>query len=129
MSVSDFHHDPDWEPGGKITLFSNNSRALKDTSDIVTIDYGAMEDHLDVDGARYEFFSDANGRHQLTPYGNRFVTSSKQGWAFEKDSEGRIVFSFVNTAKDGEQRALHLAEAWRFDEEYFDIEFWNECGT
>ena len=127
VGVSDFHHDPDWEPGGMISLFSNNQRSDKGSSDIVTIDYLSMKDELSVDGGPLKFYSNANGRHQLTPYGTRLVTSSKQGWAFETDENGKVIFSFVNNVDSKERQALHLSEAWRFDEDYFETDFWNFC--
>lgn len=127
IGISDFHHDPDWEPGGQITIYSNNHRSEKIVSDIVTINYETMQQEVILRGEPYEFYSDANGRHQLTPYGTRLVTSSKQGWAFEVDAEGKLVSSFVNKVDGDNLNALHLSEAWRFDEDYFDDAFWRAC--
>ncbi|MGD8385464.1 MAG: arylsulfotransferase family protein [Lysobacterales bacterium] len=129
VGAGDFQHDPDWEPDGQIVLFSNNHRAEKTVSDIVDIDYATMRDHVILRGERYGFYSDANGRHQLTPYGTRMITSSRQGWAFEVDSTGKIVSSFVNNYNAKEALALHLSEAWRFDENYFKDKFWLKCGS
>lgn len=127
--ISDFHHDPDWEAGGKISIYSNNSqRSVEKFSDIVTINPQTMEHEVTLQGADMGFMSDANGRHQLTPYGTRYVTSSKQGWAFETDEKGKIVSSFVNTIAISETKALHLSEASRLKESYFDEQFWLECS-
>jgi len=128
VGISDFHHDPDWEPGGMITIYSNNHRAEKTVSDIVTIDYATMKDRVIVRGEPYGFFSDANGRHQLTPFGTRMITSSRQGWAFEVDQDGKIVSSFVNLFDNEQALALHLSEAWRFADDYFETEFWRDCA-
>lgn len=128
VGISDFHHDPDWEPGGMISIYSNNHRSEKTVSDIVTIDYASMEDQVIVPGDPYEFYSSANGRHQLTPFGTRMITSSKQGWAFEVDADGKIVSSFVNKVDGEDLQALHLSEAWRFEESYFEDDFWTRCG-
>jgi len=129
VGISDFQHDPDWEAGGKISIYSNNAhRSVKEFSDIVTINPQTMEFQVTLEGADMGFKSDANGRHQLTPFGTRYVTSSKQGWAFEVDETGKIVSSFVNTIDLSGGLALHLSEAWRFKENYFDEQFWLKCS-
>jgi len=129
IGTGDFQHDPDWEPGGKITLYSNNNRSEKTVSDIVTLDYATKDDQIILRGEAYDFYSNANGRHQLTPYGTRMVTSSKQGWVFEVDADGKIVSSFVNNINSEKALALHLSEAWRFDENYFTDKFWLDCDA
>ena len=127
--LGDLQHDVDWEAGGNITLFNNNSRRLfKPYSDIVTIDTASMDFTIDVDGEGYDFYSVINGRHQLTPQGTRFVTSSTQGWAFELDRSGEIVFSYINNISKQDSHSLHLAEALRYQEDYFHDEFWKKCG-
>lgn len=129
IGISDFHHDPDWEPGGQIVLYSNNPRTKKTVSDIVRIDYATLRNDVILRGEPYGFYSDANGRHQLTPFGTRMVTSSKQGWAFEVDAEGKIVSSFVNRFNDNESLALHLSDAWRLKDNYFEKDFWLACKS
>jgi Arylsulfotransferase (ASST) len=126
IGAVDFQHDPDWEPDGRIGIFSNNQRD-KEFSTIVAIDPKTYEHTVELDGKDYSFKSDINGRHQLTPFGTRFVTSSRQGWAFEVDEEGETVFSFVNNVSVENKKALHLAEAWRFEEDYFESAFWENC--
>jgi hypothetical protein len=129
VGISDFQHDPDWEADGNIAIFSNNQRADEKFSDIVTIDPETMEHHIAVDGSKLDFYSPANGRHQWTDFGTRYVTSSQQGWAFEVDRTGKIVSSFVNVIDSAEGRALHLSEALRFKKDYFETEFWKKCGN
>jgi hypothetical protein len=130
VGAGDLLHDVDWEPDGKITLFNNNSRRLFDlSSDIVAIDPATMELSVDVDGSEYDFFSVINGRHQLTPFDTRFVTSSTQGWAFEVNSNGDIVFSFVNNVDAQNKNSVHLSEALRYQEGYFNDDFWNTCDA
>jgi len=127
VGVSDWNHDPDWEPGGLISVYSNNPRSVNSHSDIVVIDPETMDFHIAVNGADFEFYSDANGRQQLTPYGTRYITSARQGWAFEVDRDNRLVSSFVNTLNAAEHTSLHLSEALRVREDYFDSKFWREC--
>ncbi len=129
VGISDFQHDPNWEPDGKIAIFSNNQRSDNHFSDIVTVDPETMEHRIVVDGSKLDFYSPANGRHQLTDFGTRNVTSSQQGWAFEVDRSGKIVSSFVNVIDSAEGRALHLSESLRFKEDYFDTEFWKKCSN
>jgi Arylsulfotransferase (ASST) len=129
VGISDFQHDPDWEPDGQIAIFSNNQRSERKFSDIVTIDPETMEHHIVVDGSKLDFYSPANGRHELTEFGTRYVTSSQQGWAFEVDRSGKVVSSFVNVIDSAEGRALHLSEALRFKEDYFEPEFWKKCSN
>jgi hypothetical protein len=110
-----------------ISIVSNNPRAAKPHSDIVTVDPGSMEFEVSLEGATVNFMTIINGRHQLTEFGTRFVTSSQQGWAFEVDSEGVIVFSFLNNVDSQAGKAMHLSESLRYKEDYFDTQFWNEC--
>ena len=127
VGVSDLQHDPDWEAPGVISILSNNPRVAKPHSDIVTIDPNSMEFEVSLEGASVDFMTIINGRHQLTEFETQFVTSSQQGWAFEVDSEGVIVFSFLNNVDSQADKALHLSESLRYKEDYFDTQFWNEC--
>jgi hypothetical protein len=127
VGISDLQHDPDWEPGGKISILSNNPRSGKSHSDIVTVDPATMEYEVTLNGASLDFMTIINGRHQLTEFGTRFVTSSQQGWAFEVDQQGKILFSFVNNVNAAERKAMHLSEALRYPEAYFTSEFWKAC--
>ncbi len=123
----DKQHDPDWEPGGLVTVFSNNEKAKRPFSDIVAIDPVSFATRLLLDGSAYDFYSSINGDHQLTPYGTRMVTSSTQGWAFEVNPEGEVVFSFLNIYASETSKALYLSEAMRLAPNYFDEEFWKSC--
>lgn len=127
MGVSDLQHDPDWEPDGTISIFSNNTRISKPFSDIVSIDPASMKHHVILDGTSLAFKSNFNGRQQLTEFNTTLVTSSQQGWAFEIDSEGEIVFSFVNAIDSKAKKAMHLSESTRYPEDYFDSRFWETC--
>ncbi len=123
-------HDPDWEDGGFITAFSNNSvGARKGHSDIVQIDVDTMEHTILVDGEKHSIFSLINARHQLTDYGTRLITSSTQGWILEVDNNDQVVFSFLNNYETNELKALHVSDAFRFKPNYFSSEFWESCGA
>lgn len=133
VGMGDFQHDPDWEPNGRIVIFNNNLRAEsletpRKVSDIVSIDPRSMDFEIIHRGETLGFRSKANGRHQLTNFGTRMITSSQQGWAYEVDQDDRVVFSFVNNMNFKAHKALHLSEAWRLDANYFSSPFWKTCG-
>jgi hypothetical protein len=123
---TDLQHDSDWEPSGNIVLFSNNSRT-KGTSDIVAIDPVTLSKTILFDGAEMGVFTNINGDHQLTSWGTRMVVSSTQGWAFELDESGKVIFSFVNATDIEERQALHLSRGFHFDADYFTSRFWETC--
>lgn len=120
-------HDPDWEADGKITVFSNNDRTRRRYSDIISIDPKTYEAKIIVDGEKYKFRTAINGQHESTPYGTRMIASTNQGWVFEVDSAGDIVFSFVNNYNTKQQKALNVSEAIRVAPSYFKEEFWKQC--
>ena len=123
-----FQHDPDWEPDGRLVIYSNNRRAGPDAfSSIVAIRPSNHEAEVIYRGDAVGFDSDTNGRHQLTNLGTRMITSSRQGWAFEVDENDEIVFSFVNNVDIEKRRAMFLSSAWHFDEDYFEDAFWERC--
>ena len=119
----DRQHDADWEPDGSVTVFSNNAAGIRAFSDIVRIRPDTMQFERVLRGDSYEFFSKVNGRHQLTPFGTRIITSSSQGWVFEVDAHGQPVFSFVNVYAPEDSQALHMAEAYHVPLEFFTPAF------
>jgi len=129
VGASDRQHDADWEADGRITVFSNNEVAARKYSDIIAIDPETREFHAIVDGEKFGFYSDINGRQQRTPFATRLITSTTQGWVFEVDDNDKIVFSFVNNYDSEKQQSLDLSEAYRLPENYFDKEFWKTCTT
>lgn len=123
----DRQHDPDWESGGRITVFSNNQKSPREFSDIIAIDPMTLEFASIVDGSDFGFFSSINGNQQRTPFNSRIISSSTQGWVFEVDDNNEIIFSFLNLYDKQDKKALHVSNAMRFDEKFFDTEFWNTC--
>ena len=120
-------HDPDWEEDGRIAVYGNNTRSLRIHSDIVAIEPANHASEVVLDGSDYGFYSLFNGDHQATAFGTRMVTSATQGWVFEVDEAGDIVFSFVNSYDLDTPRTLHVGEASRLPEDYFTEDFWNRC--
>jgi hypothetical protein len=126
VGITDFQHDPDWEPGGDIVIFSNNWRTGV-YSDIVAINPADSQHRVILGGKKYDFRKGINGNHQRTAFGTRMITSAQQGWTFEVDDTGRRVFSFVNNVDSDSREAMHLSESWRFEEGYFQSSFWETC--
>jgi len=129
VGIADYQHDPDWEPDGRISIFNNKTRHLgygEGYSEIVTIDPRTFESEVVYRGDKPVFRSIFNGRHELTEFGTRLITSSNQGWAFEVDSAGDLVFSFLNTYN--EKESLFLSNALRLPEDYFEGEPWESCA-
>lgn len=121
IGQTEMQHDPDWNPDGTISVFSNGHRGFGTRqppfhSDIVTLDPFSGERRVILNGSDHDFFSFINGRHTLTPNGILSVTSSTQGRVFEVDPDtGEIVFEFINAYDWDEGRTLHLSEAFIVD--------------
>jgi hypothetical protein len=109
-------HDPDWNAKGTITVFNNNMH--REYSNILEIDPVTMESKVLVDGRKYDFYSSARGKHQFLPGGGVLITSTLQGWVFETDSDGNVVFEFINTYEDGEN--LVVSEARFLPLDFFE---------
>ena len=119
----DRQHDPDWNPDGSISVFSNNTREVErgnlQYSDIVAIEPSTLKTRTLIRGRDYGFFSTFNGRHGLTDAGTLLITSSTQGRVFEVDRAGRVVFDFVNLYDSEKQLYLHLSDAFYFGDQSF----------
>jgi hypothetical protein len=70
------------------------------------------------------------GKHEWLPNGNMLITESMKGRAFEIDTEGNIVWEFVNIIKEG--TAGKVFEAQRLPNEYtkeFFDQMVRECSN
>lgn len=132
VGAGDGQHDPDWLADGTIALFNNNWRAARrgvtPYSTIVAIDPGARRHFTLVDGRRYDFYSETNGRQTFTDQGTVIIASSRQGRVFEVDLRtGRVVFEFVNYFDQEQNKTLHISEAFAIDKDFFDMKKLNAC--
>ncbi|MCB1689391.1 MAG: hypothetical protein KDI33_12940, partial [Halioglobus sp.] len=128
IGAANRQHDADWEQGA-ITVFSNNmSGARKGYSDIVRIDPNSLHHEIIVDGKELGMFSVINARQNLTDFNTRMITSSTQGWALELDSDGELVFTYINTYNAERDTSLHLSEAYRLKSDFFTSRFWEQCN-
>jgi hypothetical protein len=125
VGVTDTQHDVDWEPGGTLSIFSNNQRTTK-TSDVVSIRPSTFERSIAVEGAKLDLFSSIQSSHDRSPHGTRMITSAQQGWIVEVDENQERVFSFINNLDFENRKALHVSDAFYFDEDYFDEKFWEQ---
>lgn len=120
MGAWDRQHDPDWDKGGRITVFSNNERASGQHSDIVAIDPKTFKSEILVDGSKYNFYSAINGNHQVTDAGSVLIASSVQGRAFEVGRDGKVLFDFVNTYERSANENLFVSDVLAIDADFFE---------
>lgn len=125
IGITDTQHDVDWEPDGILSIFSNNERTTK-TSDVVSIRPSTYEWNIVVEGAKLNLFSPIQSSHDRTPHGTRMITSAQQGWVVEVNEKQERVFSFINNLDYENRRALHVSDAFYFDENYFTEKFWEQ---
>jgi hypothetical protein len=134
VGSGDGQHDPDWRSDGTITVFNNNYRAewreAKLSSTIVEIDPGQHSHRVIVDGEKYNFYSEFNGHHLVTPDETVLITSSTQGRMFEVDlNTGETVFEFVNAYDWKDGKTLHLSEAFVVDAETAEAWLRQDCSN
>lgn len=125
-------HDPDFEVGGKITLFDNHSddsptgehaggsriwEVDPATGDTRTL-YGGR------DGQR--MYSPERGTHQRQADGNTMITEAQQGRAFEVTPTGQIVWEYVNRHDAENVTWLHDAEVYA--PAFFSVSDWSCPG-
>jgi len=129
VGTADYQHDPDWEPDGRISIFNNKNRhdQGRGYSEIVAIDPATYRSEVIYGNEAPHFKSMYNGRQERTGFGTRMITSANQGWAFEVDAAGRIVFSFLNIYDD--KQTLFLSNALHVPTDYFDGAFWEACDS
>lgn len=121
-------HDPDFEAGGKITVFDNHSDdsptgehgggsriwSVDVATDVATTLYGGR------DGQR--MYSPERGTHQRQPDGNIMITEAQQGRSFEVTPAGKIVWEYVNRYDQNQIAWLHDAET--YDPSFFKVNDW-----
>ena len=107
VSVGGFvrQHDPDFIDGDTISVFDNNHighRHQGVQSRIVLKNAAKNEVRIAYVGtAEQPFFTDIMGKHQWLPNGNLLVVESTRGRVLELDSQGRLVWVFVNVLGNG----------------------------
>jgi hypothetical protein len=124
-------HDPDFEATGRITVFNNNSDGTESGSilggsTILSLDpRTGLTEVLYGKGPNQKLFTKFRGKHQVLPNGNRLITESHGGRVFEIDTNGEIVWEFIN--RFDEDSIAIIGTAQRYSEGYFHVKNW-ACG-
>ena len=125
-------HDPEFIPGGKLLVFNNNAYkstysgsgdALDPVSNIIEVDpvSSATKTLCGKELAR-PMFTKVRGKLELTPSGNLMITEFEAGRIFEVNSQGDIVWEFINRYSDDE--IAEITEARAYARTYFEVSDW-----
>lgn len=108
-------HDPDFDPDGRIVVFSNNRG--KGRSDLIALDPAtrAVERAFEKDGL--SFYSAYMGKHQRLPDDTVLLVSPYEGRVIEATWEGDLLLE-INNIFSNEFNA-HVANAEWLTEEFF----------
>jgi hypothetical protein len=98
-------HDPDFLDGNRISVYDNRNVGPESNGQqyrILIIDAAEGTTRVHFEGnATTPFYSDIMGKHQWLPNGNLLVVESMRGRSFEMDSEGRVVWEYINYLQQG----------------------------
>ena len=120
-------HDPDWKPGGMITVFDNNTGDRPAGSRIIEINPATSEVRLVYGGRDTEFFySGWGGKHQNLYPDRVLITETASGRVFEVNTNKEIVWEYVNRYSDTESAIISQANTYSSD--YFSVADWS-CPT
>lgn len=125
-------HDPDFEPGGTITIFDNkddypHGGAHLGGSEVVELDPGTGTTRRLYGGTpEEEMNSRIQGKQQMLPNGNLLITQSGGGRLLEVTESGEIVWELVN--RYDEERLGVVTQATRYPPPYFEVEDWTCPG-
>lgn len=133
-------HDPEFKPGGTISLFNNNCyrTAYGDTGkDRSPLDAPRISNIMEIDPSNnavkvvygkkqgQEMLSIIRGKHDLMPDGGLFITEFEGGRAFQVDPNGKVVWEYINYYKDDE--VAEISEARLYPKSYFTVADWTDC--
>ena len=121
-------HDPDFQPTGRISVFSNNddrteTGTLLGGSSIMEVDPASGKTVVRYGGSsQQKMFSSRRGGHQYLDHGHILITEGEAGRVFEVNQTGDVVWEFVNRYDDS--RVAIVMDATRYREEYFTVRDW-----
>lgn len=121
-------HDPDFEPNGRISVFSNNTDgtdegSILEGSTILEVDPATGAVKRDFGGRRDQpMFTKERGKHQRLANGNILITESASGRVLEVDAKGEVVWEFINRF-DVASVAI-VTQAHRYKPDYFTVQDW-----
>jgi hypothetical protein len=113
-------HDPDYLPGGRISVFDNNTIGPEDfgqQSRIVIL--SEKDESVEVfytGSSEAPFYTSIMGKSQWLTNGNLLITESVNGRAFEINPDGEIIWEFTNIVAEG--RVGIVAEVQRLPASY-----------
>ena len=130
-------HDPEFKAGGTISVFNNNSYgsvlatafarsdpSIPRVSNILEMDPATRRSKIVYgDVKRQEMLSVIRGKHELTARGGLLITEFDGGRVFQTDSNGRLVWQFINRY-DGDEVA-EITEARVYPPGYFEVLDWS----
>ncbi|KPJ83805.1 MAG: hypothetical protein AMS19_03065 [Gemmatimonas sp. SG8_23] len=115
-------HDPDFQPGGTITVFNNNTderggKVFGGTNVLEIDPRGGAVEVLYGDAADEWMYTPVRGKHQVLPNGNLLLTVFREGRVVEVDADGEVVWQFVNRYNDA--AVTTVSDAVRYPPDYF----------
>lgn len=124
-------HDPDFQPGGRITVFDNHTDNTPDGSRlggsrIYEIDVASGETRVLYGGRPDQhFYTPERGTHQVLADGSIMVTETMAGRAFQVTPDGEITWEYVN--RWDADRLLLINEATVYPSDHFTVGNW-QCS-
>lgn len=132
-------HDPEFKKGGKLILFNNNSYrtsfggdisndtshlSIPRSSNILEIDVNTGA-HKIIYGSKtgQEMLSVLRGKLELTPNGGLLITEFEGGRVFEINSEGQVIWEYINRYDSDE--VAEITEARIYPTNYFNVSDWS----
>lgn len=129
-------HDPEFNPDGTISVFNNNvywleldendvsSASIPRDSNIMKADPDTGKTNVVYGGTpQTEFVSVIRGKHDPNGSGGFLVTEFEAGRLFEFDSNGTVIWEYIN--RYDETRVAEISEARLYDRGYFKIDDWS----
>ena len=124
-------HDPDFQVGGKITVFNNNTDYPSESDDRCNSQIVEIDPHTDQtrvlygDRAGQKMYTSERGTHQMQPGGGILITESHSGRVFEVDKDGKVIWEFINRYDEDNVTWMHDAEI--YPNSYFTLDDW-QCN-
>lgn len=131
-------HDPNFKPGGTITVFNNNMYRTEfgvNSGDRISISTPLISNILEIDPISNEYrilygckkgqemSSIIRGKHKNTPNGGLLITEFEGGRVFETDAAGRIIWEYINRYDSDE--VAEITEARIYPADYFKVSDWS----
>lgn len=121
-------HDPDFQPDGTMTIFSNNNDNTSTGthlggSEIVELDPTTGTTRVLYGGVPgQEMHTPLLGKHQMLPNGNILITQAQRGRILEVTRDGELVWELINRHDD--EMVAVVTSATRYPPSYFEVEDW-----